>query len=102
MIADPHLLTVYEGGTALEIGFADLMKYHGSTFPGGVAHAYRAMIEGLALFDPVQRREVHVRTAFPGPEGRDAIEMALRAVTDGRFTVDRALGAPERGPTLAH
>ncbi|MGW0045528.1 hypothetical protein [Rhodococcus sp. NPDC003348] len=95
------MLTVYEAGTPVELSFADLMKYHGTGFPGGVAHAYCAMLHAVSLLGDVERREVTVRTAFPGPGGRDAIEMALRAVTGDRFVVDPDLAKPERGTTLA-
>lgn len=95
------MLTVHENGVPLNISYADLMKYHGPGFPGGVAHAYCAMQQALAVLGEVERREVDVRTAFPGPGGRDAIEMTLRAVTGDRFTVDSELAATSRGTTLA-
>lgn len=95
------MLTVHENGVALNISYADIMKYHGPGFPGGVAHAYCAMRDAVAVLGAVERREVTVRTAFPGPGGRDAIEMALRAVTGDRFTVDSDLAAASRGTTLA-
>ncbi|MEV0542165.1 hypothetical protein [Nocardia salmonicida] len=95
------MLTVLESGTPIEISFTDLMKYHGPHFPGGVAHAYCAMRHAVAVLGPVERREVTVRTAFPGPGGRDAIEMALRAVTGDRFVVVPELAATDRGATLA-
>jgi len=40
---------------------------------------------------PPQRRSVTVRTAFRGPGARDGFEAVTRAVTDGRYTVDRSL-----------
>ncbi|MEU4311301.1 hypothetical protein [Nocardia sp. NPDC024068] len=95
------MLTVHESGVPIEFSFADLMKYHGSEFPGGVAHAYCAMRHAVTLLGDVERRAVTVRTAFPGPGGRDAVEMVLRAVTGGRFTVEPALAEPARGATLA-
>ncbi|MFW0783629.1 hypothetical protein AAFP35_03835 [Gordonia sp. CPCC 206044] len=95
------MLTVHEGDTAIELSVADVMKYHGPGYPGGVAHAYLALQQALVSLGPVQRREVVVRTAFPGPGGRDALEMALRAVTDERYTVDSGLARPDRGVTLA-
>lgn len=95
------MLKVFEAGVPIELSFADLMNYHGPEFPGGVAHAYCAMQHAVACLGQMERREVTVRTAFPGPGGRDAVEMALRAVTDGRFTVDTALAANTRGATLA-
>lgn len=95
------MLTVHEAGSRIDLSFDDLMKYHGTRFPGGVAHAYRALEQALLSLGEVERREVFVRTAFPGPGGRDAIEMALRAVTDDRYFVDPELAQPQRGPTLA-
>lgn len=95
------MLTVLESGTPIEFSFPDLMKYHGPHFPGGVAHAYCALRHAVAVLGPVERREVTVRTAFPGPGGRDAIEMTLRAVTSDRFVVAPELTATERGATLA-
>lgn len=95
------MLTVLESGVPIEISYAELMKYHGPGFPGGVAHAYCALRHAVAVFGEVERREVTVRTAFPGPGGRDAVEMALRAVTDGRYHVDQTLAEPARGTTLA-
>ncbi|WP_246226355.1 hypothetical protein [Chelativorans xinjiangense] len=48
------------------------------------------------LFDtPLERREILVLTAFSGPGGRDALEMVTRAVTDGRFTVDKTIGGKD-------
>lgn len=95
------MLTVLESGTPIDLSFTDLMKYHGPGFPGGVAHAYCAMRHAVSLLGPVERREVTVRTAFPGPGGRDAVEMVLRAVTGDRFAVVPELAATERGNTLA-
>ncbi|MGW5386291.1 hypothetical protein [Nocardia sp. NPDC003963] len=95
------MLTVHENGTPIEFSFADLMKYHGTEFPGGVAHAYCAMRYAVSLLGAVDRRAVTVRTAFPGPGGRDAVEMVLRAVTGDRFVVDPDLAATARGPVLA-
>ncbi len=96
-------LEVVDQGTVLRFGIEDLLRYHGPQFPGGVAHGYAALGRVLPLLDggrPPERREIRVRTAFPGPGGRDAIELVTRAVTEDRFTVDPALGRPERGPTL--
>ncbi|MFI6999729.1 hypothetical protein [Nocardia sp. NPDC050175] len=94
-------LIVREGTTILDFTFQDLMKYHGPGFPGGVAHGYTAMQVALPQLAPdVQRREVHVRTAFRGPGGRDANEMVLRAVTGERYIVTPELEKPERGVVL--
>lgn len=91
---DKDILTVAEGQEMLAFCFADLLLYHGTGFPGGVAHAFKAMQAAFPLLDsdPLQRREITVLTAFSGQGGRDAVEMVTRALTDGRLTVDRTLG----------
>jgi len=96
-------LTVLENGKPIAFTYADLMRYHGHGFPGGVAHAFAAMQSAFALLDdgrPVERRDVTVRTSFRGPGGHDALEMVTRARTDGRFTVVPELAEPLRGETL--
>jgi len=97
------VLAVLDRGTRLEFTFDDLMRYHGPGSPGGVAHAFKALERALPLLDsagPVERREIAVETAFGGPGARDAFEMVMRAVTEGRYTVDPALARPELGTTL--
>lgn len=99
-------LRVYEAGTALDFTIEDANRYHGPGFPGGVAHGFCVLQHAVALLsrggeEPVERREVTVRTAFGGPGGRDAVELALRAVTDGGYEVDPELAESERGPVLA-
>jgi hypothetical protein len=87
----------------LPFTFADLMRYHGPAFPGGVAHGFVAMLRAwplLAPDGPPERREVRLDTAFPGPGARDAVELVTRAVTEGRYAVDPTLGRPDRGTTL--
>lgn len=72
-------------------------------FPGGVAHGFTAMERALpllALDGAPERREIRLRTAFPGPGARDAVELVTRAVTEDRYVVDPELGRPERGATL--
>jgi hypothetical protein len=97
------VLEVRDAGTVLRFGLADLMRYHGPGFPGGVAHGFTAMLRAwplLALDGIPERREITLVTAFPGPGARDAVELVTRAVTDGRYTVDPGLCRPERGRTL--
>ena len=95
-------LVVQDRGARLAFTFADLMRYHGPGSPGGVAHAYKVLERALPLLEPggsPERREIEVATAFGGPGARDAFELVLRAVTEGRYTVDDALARPERGWT---
>ena len=93
---------VEDQGEVLAYTFEDLMRYHGPGSPAGVAHALKVMQRALPLLEAdglPQRREIEVQTAFAGPGARDAFEMAIRAVTEGRYTVDDALARPELGST---
>lgn len=97
-------LDVVDQGRHLVFSFADMMRYHGPNFPGGVAHAYKVMERTLPLLAThglPERRSITIRTAFRGPGARDAFELVTRAVTEGRYHVDPGLERPERGPTLA-
>jgi hypothetical protein len=87
-------ITVREGGKDLSFSFAAINAFHGGGFPGGVAHALKAMQAAFPLLSdtPPERREISVVTAFGGPGGRDAIEMVTRALTDGRLVVDKSIG----------
>lgn len=90
------ILTVVEDGRPLSFSFEDLLKYHGPKFPGGVAHAFKVMERALPLLDEngvVERREIHISTAFPGPGARDAFEMVTRCVSDDRYAVNKDLPA---------
>ena len=78
--------------------FDDLLLTHGS--PGGVALAFKVLERGLPLLGaggPLARGEVSVRTAFGGPGARDAFELALSAVSEGRYVVEPGLARPELG-----
>lgn len=96
-------LAVQELGRTLTFSFEDLMRYHGPGSPGGVANAFKVMRLAFALLSPgcpPERRSIVVRTAFRGPGARDGIEAVTRAVSDGRYIVDRSLARPERGRRL--
>jgi hypothetical protein len=98
----PAKLEVVDRGARIAFGFDHLMRYHGPGSPGGVAHGFKVLERALPLLEPdgpPERREIEVRTAFGGPGARDAFELVLRAVTEGRYTVDPALALPERGWT---
>lgn len=90
-------ISVTEGGQILIFDFATILAYHGGGFPGGVVHGLKAMQAGFAALadGPLPRREIHVLTAFTGPGGRDAVECVTRALTDGRYHVERALGGKD-------
>lgn len=99
-MAEPAI-RVRENGEEIAFTFADLMKYHGLGFPGGVAHAFTVMRRAFPLLAPdgvPERRAVAIETSFGGPGGRDAFEMALRVVSRDAYRVDKSLGAPWAGP----
>jgi hypothetical protein len=93
-------LTVEESGRTITFTFDDMMRYHGSHSPAGVAIAFKVMQRAFAALSPDQppeRRSIKVRTAFRGPGARDGFEAVTRAVTDGRYTVDRSLVRADLG-----
>jgi hypothetical protein len=96
-------VTVEERGRTIAFTFDDMMRYHGVHSPAGVAMAFMVMQRAFPLLSPdgpPERRSVSVRTAFRGPGARDGFEAVTRAVSDGRYVVDRSLVRPDRGRLL--
>jgi hypothetical protein len=96
-------VAVQELGRVISFSFDDLIRYHGPGSPAGVAVSFKALQRAIGLLSPDQappRRAISVRTAFRGPGARDGFEAVTRAVSDGRYTVDRALLRPDRGQLL--
>ena len=96
-------ITLAERGREIRFTYDDMVRFHGHGSPGGVAHAFKLLQRALPLLDPAapcERREIAIATAFGGPGARDAIELATRAVSGGRFELDPSLARPERGRTL--
>lgn len=87
-------ITVCENGQPLTFSFAEINRYHGGGFPGGITHALKAMQAAFPLLSgqPLERRDIQIVTAFSGPGGRDAMEMVTRALTDGRLSIDKTIG----------
>jgi hypothetical protein len=96
-------ITVLERGRRIDFTFAAMMDFHGGGSPGGVAHAYKVLERALPLLspdEPPERHELSIETAFGGPGARDAFELVTRAVSEGRYEVDRSLELPERGMAM--
>ena len=96
-------LTVEERGRTITFTFDDMMRYHGVHSPAGVAMAFKVMQRAFAALSPggpPERRSIVVRTAFRGPGARDGFEAVTRAVSDGRYIVDRTLVRADRGRLL--
>ena len=93
-------LIVEERGRTITFTFDDMMRYHGPHSPAGVAMAFKVMQRAFAILSPdkpPERRSIKVRTAFRGPGARDGFEAVTRAVSDGRYAVDRTLVRTDRG-----
>jgi hypothetical protein len=96
-------LIVEECGRTITFTFDDMMRYHGPHSPAGVAMAYKVMQRAFAALSPdgpPERRSINVHTAFRGPGARDGFEAVTRAVSDGRYVVDRTLVRTDRGRLL--
>jgi hypothetical protein len=96
-------LTVEERGKTLTFTFDDMMRFHGPHSPVGVAIAFKVLQRAFTLLCPgivPDRRSIKVRTAFRGPGARDGFEAVTRAVSDGRYRVDRDLAREDRGRLL--
>ena len=99
----PGVIELADGGAVIAYAYEDLLRYHGTGSPAGVAIAFKVLERALPLLSPgapCERRAVGIVTAFGGPGARDAFEMATRAVSEGRYAVDAGLRRPERGPAL--
>jgi hypothetical protein len=95
------LLEVRDHGDLLRISFDDLLKYHGRSSIGGVAHGFKVMERALPLLDggaAPDRLDIGIESAFGGGGARDAFEMVTRAVTGDRFRFDADL-APDGPPS---
>jgi len=74
-------LEVLDHGELISLSFDDLLKYHGTSSIGGVAHGFKVMERALPLLaagQPPERYLIDVETEFPGPGARDAFEMVTR------------------------
>ena len=75
---------------SIEITFDDVKKFHGTRSLCGLTVGFtvlRAAWASLSDGKPLDRNDISVATAFPGPGARDAVEMVTRAVSRGAFKV---------------
>lgn len=96
-------LRVKDRGTILEIGFEDLVKYHGRFYIGGVALAYKLMEIGfreLVPDDIPDREQISFTSGLglSGPGVIDAVEMVTRAKTRGRLVLEEEAAKNKPGP----
>ena len=91
-------LKIRDRTDVIEIGFDDLVKYHGRQNIGGVALAFKVLEFAFSKISPheiPQREKIEIFTAFPGTGAIDAFEMVTRAVTQDRFQLDTTFEAPQ-------
>lgn len=96
----PESIAVTERGRTIVFTFQDMLRYHGPGSPAGVACAFKALQRAFGVLSPEgppPRRSVAVRTSFRGPGARDGFELVTRAVSDGRYLLDRTLVRSDRG-----
>lgn len=91
-----QVLRVKDRGIVLEIGFDDLLKYHGRFYIGGVALAFKLLELGFRELVPneVPERELIGFTTglgLHGPGVIDAVEMVTRAKTRGQLVFDTSV-----------
>ena len=96
-------ILVHELGQLLEFSYTDMLCYAGPFSRAGVASALKMLQRAFGALSPnhpPQRRSIVIRAAFDEPGIRDGIEAVTRAVTDGRYSIDRGLVRPDRGRML--
>jgi hypothetical protein len=88
-----QVLCVKDRGIVLEIGFEDLLKYHGRFYIGGVALAFKLLELAFRELVPnaIPDRE-HIGftsgLGLHGPGVIDAVEMVTRARTRGQLIIN--------------
>ena len=89
-------ISVLDHGHPVTVTFSSINTYHGGAYPDGIAHALKAMQAAFPVLSerPLERREVHVLTAYSGAGGRDALP-----APPGRLAV-RLRHAPWPAPYL--
>ncbi len=85
-------LSVLDQSDVIELTFDDLKKFHGTKSICGLTVSFKVMqaaFDALASGAPIERSELSVATAFPGPGARDGFEMVMRAVTREQYRIER-------------
>lgn len=91
---DLPFISIKDGEAILNIGYADLIKYHGYNMIGGVALAYKILLWGIPkLTDQIPERGKFYFYSGIGPGGQgviDAVEMALRVKSYNSLGLDKS------------
>lgn len=101
MLNNLPCISIKDGGKILEIGYEDLIKYHGYNMIGGVALAYKIMMWGIPkLTDQVPERGKFYFYSGIGPGGQgviDSVEMVLRVKSYNSLGLDKAWSMDKPG-----
>lgn len=94
------MLKVKDHEDILMITVEDMIKYHGRQFIAGVAMAYQLLVLAARKMpqEILPREDFSVVLGVDGPGIIDGIEMATRAKSRGRLSVDQQLAQPSAAP----
>lgn len=97
------MLCVKDHDDLLEITYDDMIKYHGRSFIAGVAIAAKLLeLVTMVLTDGILVREhFHIVLGVNGPGIADGIEMATRAASGGRMSIDQNVSQGKDAPEAA-
>lgn len=94
-------IKVKDHGDIIEIGYADLLKYHGNQMLGGVALAFQIMrLTFPLLCETIPERGQFYFYSGIGQNGQgimDAAEMVMRVKTHGQLRLDLAYSEDKPG-----
>ncbi len=94
-------ISIKDREAILNIGYEDLIKYHGYNMIGGVALAYRIMLWGIPkLTDQVPERGKFYFYSGIGSGGQgviDSVEMVLRVKTYNSLGLDKSYSMDKPG-----
>lgn len=78
--------------------YEDVAAFHGGRYPAGTALGFKALCLARDLLFPqggvLVRERCRIETPFPGGGFRDAAEMVLRSVSQGRYRLDLNMPVP--------
>lgn len=91
-------ITICDDSGEITISYAEMLKYHGRDFYGGVALAYKVLklaLEKLLGNNIAHRNKIRIVVGFDPPGVIDGFEFVTRALTRRRLVVDPD---PPEGP----
>ncbi|WP_371377899.1 hypothetical protein [Sporomusa aerivorans] len=97
------MLCMKDHNTLLHITYEDMIKYHGRSFIGGVAMAYKLLelVSAVLTDGTLVRGRFQIVLGVNGPGIVDGIEMATRAKTLGLLSIDQQIARDKDAPSAA-